>query len=439
VLITGGTGTLGGLVAGHLADTGRARCLVLASRSGPGAAGAAALAAGLAGRGAGVQIIACDAADRGALAGVLERAGAARPLTGVVHTAGVLDDATIGSLTPDRVDAVLAPKADAAWHLHELTAEADLDHFVLFSSAAATFGAAGQGNYAAANAFLDGLAAARQAAGLPGQSLAWGLWADPTGLTSHLSHADRARMGRGGVSALTAAQGLALLDAAVALDDALLVPARLDIAGIRASASRGEQVPALWRSLVPRSGPATGPATASPDQAASLRLQLAGLTAPEQDALMLDLVRAHAAAVLGHAAAEAIEADRAFTELGFDSLTAVELRNRLHAATGLQLPATLVFDYPAPDVLARHLHEQLGRPDSPASPRDGGEDQLRQALAAIPLSRIRQAGLLEPLLQLAALHDTATPDEPASTAPGIDALDADSLVSLALDTESSDY
>jgi acyl carrier protein len=315
-----------------------------------------------------------------------------------------VDDGVIGSLTPARVDAVMQAKADAAWHLHELTAAADLDAFVLFSSAAATFGAAGQGNYVAANAFLDGLAAQRQAAGLPAVSLAWGLWADASGITGHLDAGDRARMARGGVSALTAAQGLALLDAAVARDEALLVPARLDVAGVRAAASRGEQVPALWRALVPRSARATRAAAAAPDQAGTLRQQLAALAPADQDALMLDLVRAHVAAVLGHAAAEAIEPDRAFADLGFDSLTAVELRNRLHAATGLQLPATLVFDYPAPDVLARHLHDQL-----------------------------------EPLLQLAARHDSATPDEPASTAAAIDSLDAESLVSLALDAESSDY
>jgi acyl carrier protein len=177
------------------------------------------------------------------------------------------------------------------------------------------------------------------------------------------------------VSALTAAQGLALLDAAVARDEALLVPARLDVAGVRAAASRGEQVPALWRALVSRSGRATRAAAAAPDQAGTLRQQLAALAPADQDALMLDLVRAHVAAVLGHAAAEAIEPDRAFADLGFDSLTAVELRNRLHAATGLQLPATLVFDYPAPDVLARHLHDQLSPPADPAavaSPRDAG-------------------------------------------------------------------
>ncbi|HEV3293788.1 MAG TPA: SDR family NAD(P)-dependent oxidoreductase, partial [Streptosporangiaceae bacterium] len=234
VLVTGGTGMLGALVAGHLAATGRARGLVLASRSGPDAPGVAALAADLAARGAAVQVTACDAADRAALAWVLAHAEAAGPLTGVVHAAGVLDDGVTGSLTPARVDAVMRPKADGAWHLHELTQGLDLDAFVLFSSAAATFGSAGQGNYAAANAFLDGLASYRRAAGLPASSLAWGLWAGVSAMTGHLGEGGRARMAREGMGVLTAREGLALFDLALGWDGALLAPVRLDVAGIRA-------------------------------------------------------------------------------------------------------------------------------------------------------------------------------------------------------------
>ena len=203
-LITGGTGTLGGLVARHLAASRGTGTVLLASRTGPAAPGAAALAADLAACGAGVRVAACDAADRPALAGLLAQIPAAYPLTTVIHAAGALDDGTIGALTPARVDAVMRPKADAAWNLHELTASADLDAFVLFSSAAATFGSPGQGNYAAANAFLDALASHRRAAGRPATSLAWGLWAEASGMTGHLSRDDRARVARGGMAALTA-------------------------------------------------------------------------------------------------------------------------------------------------------------------------------------------------------------------------------------------
>ena len=356
VLVTGGTGVLGGLVAGHLAATGRARVLMLASRSGPGAPGAAVLAARLAGDGAAVCLIACDVADRAALAALLARVPAGAPLTGVVHAAGVLDDGVTGSLTLARVEAVMRPKADAAWHLHELTAGLDLDAFVLFSAAAATFGAAGQGNYAAANAFLDGLAARRRAQGRPAVSLAWGLWADASAMTGHLGAAGRDRMARGGVHALTARDGLALLDAALARDEALLVPARLDLSGLGAS---GRPVPALLRGLVPRSAALARPAAAAGAGPETLRRKLARLPGAERDRVLLDLVRAHVAAVLGHASPEVIEPGRAFSEIGFDSLTAVELRNRLHDATGLRLPATLVFDYPTPAVLAARLRTEL--------------------------------------------------------------------------------
>ncbi len=358
VLVTGGTGTLGGLVARHLVTTGRADGVVLTSRSGPAAADVPALAARLAELGAGVEVVACDAADRDALASVLASIPAERPLRSVVHAAGVLDDGVIATLTRERVDTVMRPKADAAWNLHELTRDLDLDHFVLFSSAAATFGAPGQGNYVAANAFLDALAADRRAAGLPGTSLAWGLWADASGLTGQLTDADLARMNRGGVNALSAAEALALLDMSLTRDEAVLVPARMDLAGLRAQAARSGEVPPLWRTLA--GGPVRRTAASGGAGADTLRRQLAALPAADGDQMLLDLVRAHVAAALGHASGDAIEPGRAFNDLGFDSLTAVQLRNRLSTATGLRLPATLVFDYPNPIALAAHLRERLG-------------------------------------------------------------------------------
>ncbi|MBC3839545.1 KR domain-containing protein [Streptacidiphilus sp. 4-A2] len=388
VLITGGTGTLAALVARHLAATGRAGHLLLASRSGPLAPGAAALAAELAeagtGTGTGVRIVACDAADRPALAAVLSRAG----LTGVVHTAGVLDDGVIDSLTADRVHTVMRPKADAAWNLHLLTAGLDLDFFALFSSAAATFGAAGQGNYAAGNAFLDALAAHRRTAGLPAVSLAWGLWADASGLTGHLSDGDRERMTRGGVGAMSAEEALALLDQALTLDEALLVPARLDVAGLRAQVARSgtnASVPPLLRSL---SGGSSRAAAGSGTAGEALRTQLAGLSPAEAERTLTDLVRAHASAVLGHGPNETMEPGRAFRDVGFDSLTAVELRNRLAAATGLKLPVTLVFDHPVPELLAAQLHAELrSRPGQPQPARTA----LPAVAAAARTSRSRSS------------------------------------------------
>jgi len=361
VLITGGTGTLGGLVARHLAaaSTGRAEQVILTSRSGPSARGAATLAADLAEAGLAARIIAGDAADRDALASMLANVD----LTGVVHAAGVLDDGIISSLTPARIDAVMRPKADAAINLHELTKHLDLDVFVLFSAGAATFGAPGQGNYAAANAFLDALAAQRRAAGLPAVSLAWGLWAEASTMTEQLSAQELSRISQGGVSALSAEQGLGLLDLALTRDDALLVPAKLDVAGIRAQAAQGAVLAPLWRALT-GSGPARPPMASAAGMpggsaAEALRQQLANLAPADRDRLLLDLVRGHVAAVLGHASPEAVEARRAFRDLGFDSLTSVELRNRLSAAAGLRLPATVVFDHPSSAALAEHLRDRL--------------------------------------------------------------------------------
>ena len=381
VLVTGGTGTLGGLTARHLAVTGRARLLLLASRSGPAAPGVAGLAARIAAVGAGVRVAACDAADRNALATLLGWSPPDCPLTGVIHTAGVLDDGVITSLTPQRIGTVMRPKARAAWHLHELTRDHDLDQFVLFSSAAGFFGGPGQGNYAAANAFLDALAARRRAAGLSAVSVAWGLWEPASGMTGRLGAGQRQRMARDGVTALTAQEGLALLDAAVAADQALLVAARLDVAGVHDRAGSGARVPAIWRTLVggATQSPVAGDAGSAADD--GLLGRLVGLAAGDQDRLLLDLVRSHAAAVLGHASSAAVEPGQAFKDLGFDSLTAIELRNRLGAAVRLRLPATMIFDHPSPRLLAAYLRgELLG--DQPGEPAV----TVTTALAGEPLA-----------------------------------------------------
>jgi acyl carrier protein len=324
----------------------------------------AGLAAELAGLGAGVTVAACDAADRDALAGLLAGIPASHPLTGVVHAAGVLDDGVISSLTPERVDTVLRPKADAAANLDELTAGLDLSSFVLFSSAAATFGAAGQGNYAAANAYLDGLAARRRTRGLPGVSLAWGLWEQASGMTARLGQADLSRIG-GIMTALPTKQGLELFDASAGLEQPVVVAANLSMAALRAQAGAGV-LPPFFQALVPVAARSARGVPA----ADTLREKLAGLTAAEQEQAVLNLVRAQAAAVLGHTSAEAVPPGAVFRDLGFDSLTAVELRNRLNMVTGLRLPATLVFDYPTPTALTDHLRTAIGQNGSaaPATP-----------------------------------------------------------------------
>ncbi|WP_412126808.1 type I polyketide synthase [Streptomyces tubercidicus] len=356
VLITGGTGTLGALFARHLVTEHGVQHLLLTSRSGSTAKGAAALAAELRELGAEVEIAACDAADRTALRDLLAAIPADRPLTGVIGAAGTLDDGVLESLDQQRLDTVLRPKVDAAWHLHELTRDLDLAAFVVFSSAAGVLGGSGQANYAAANAFVDALAAHRRAAGLPALSLAWGRWAETSGLTEALDETALARMSRSGMTGLASAQGLALFDAARAAQDALLVPARLDLTALRQQAGAG-MVPELLRGLVRMPGrrqvDSGGAATSE------LRERLTGMSAAERDRTLLDLVRAQVAAVLGYAGPQAVESTRPFKEIGFDSLTAVELRNRLGAAVGLRLPATLVFDYPTPLELAGFVRDEL--------------------------------------------------------------------------------
>ncbi|NEB81613.1 SDR family NAD(P)-dependent oxidoreductase, partial [Streptomyces sp. SID14478] len=355
VLITGATGTLGRLFARHLVAEHGARHLLLASRRGRDAAGMLELEAELTAHGADVSVVACDTADREALAALLDAIPARHPLTAVLHTAGVLDDGTLHALTAEQLDTVLRPKVDAARHLHELTAGLELDAFVLFSSLAGTVGTPGQANYAAANTYLDALAHHRQALGLPGTSLAWGLWAEGSGMTGHLTDADLARLSRGGIAPIGSEQGLALFDAALATRRPALVPALLDHTGLRAQSADGT-LPALFHGLV---RPARRAAAGEQSGGNSLKDRLAPLALKDQERTLLELVRGVVASVLGHTDPEQVAPDRAFNELGFDSLKAVELRNRLSAAAGTKLPATLVFEYPTAIELAGYLRTEL--------------------------------------------------------------------------------
>ncbi|MGW4496990.1 SDR family NAD(P)-dependent oxidoreductase, partial [Streptomyces sp. NPDC004376] len=366
VLITGGTGVLGGLVARHVVGVWGVRNVVLVSRGGPATSGAAELVKELQELGASVCVVACDVADREALQGVLESIPAHAPLVGVVHAAGVLDDGVVESLSPAQVERVFRAKVDGAWHLHELTAGLDLSFFVLFSSVAGVIGSAGQGNYAAANAFLDDLARSRYAAGLPGTSVAWGLWEQASGMTGDLGQADVARMARAGVLPLASPQGLAMLDRAVVSRTASVVAARWDMAGLR---DRFEAVPALLRGLVPARRRRAARSVQGSGTGSGLAERLRGLSSTEREQVLLDLVRGQVQVVLGHRDTDAVAAGDAFKAMGFDSLTGVELRNRLNEATGLRLPSTLVFDYPTPVAVAKWLSGELsGGPETAPAP-----------------------------------------------------------------------
>ncbi|WP_199743985.1 type I polyketide synthase [Verrucosispora sp. FIM060022] len=349
VLVTG-LGSLGTLVATHLATRHGVRDLLVLSRSGPDTPAARQLIADLAAVGATARVVACDVADRDGLRAAL---AAAPPINAVFHTAGTIDDGLIGDLDPDRLARVLRPKADAAAHLHELTRHLDLAAFVLFSSLAATIGGAGQGNYAAANAFLDGLAAYRHATGLPATSIAWGLWAGRSGITGDLTDADRSRIARAGYQQIDPATGLTMLDTALRHPEPVLIGVPIDLTALRA---RPETVPAVLRSLLP---PTVRREPADADRSADTLTDLAGLSADERRDALTTLVRTVTADVLGRTGTDNLPADGTFTDLGIDSLLAVELRNRLAQRTDLALPATTVFDHPTPQALADYLHTSL--------------------------------------------------------------------------------
>ncbi|MDT0616516.1 type I polyketide synthase, partial [Streptomyces lancefieldiae] len=371
VLITGGTSGLGATLARHLVDRHGTRRLLLASRRGPTAPAAAGLRKELTEAGAQVEIAACDVTSRESVAGLIAAVPDEHPLTAVIHCAAVLDDGVVEALTENRLDAVLAPKAHGAWHLHELTGHLTLSAFVLFSSVAGVLGTAGQANYAAANAFLDGLAQARRASGLPVASLCWGFWAQPGEMGAGLGEADIVRLRRQGIRPMASHEGLALFDAAISRNEPVLVPARLDPQAPEGPRP-GRAGSPLLRGLTGTSAGSGGQRSPEPGDA-GLAQRVGSLPRADAVAGLLDVVRAQTATVLGHAGIGRIGPDVAFKDLGMDSLMALELRNRLAEVTGLKLSATLAFDHPNPSTLAEFLYAAVapGSGDDPASPADG--------------------------------------------------------------------
>ncbi|MEV0375615.1 type I polyketide synthase [Streptomyces sp. NPDC050636] len=443
VLITGGTGALGAHVARRLARAG-ARHLLLLSRRGADAPGADGLRTELTALGAEVTLAACDAADRDALAEVLADIPDQAPLTGVVHTAGVLDDGVLDSLTPDRFEAVFRAKAASALALHDLTRDLDLAVFALFSSSSGAVGNPGQANYAAANAYLDALAEQRRAQGLAATSIAWGVWGGG-GMAAESRAADVAQ--RTGIRPLDPDLAVVALCRAVMDGRPTEVVADIErdrfvssFTAVRPSPLLGEPAAADGHHPVGDTGEQT--------TGAALREKLTGLPPAKRSAAVLDLVRTRAAAVLGHPTADAVGADRAFRDLGFDSLSAVELRNQLGAATGLGLPATLVFDHPNPADLATHILSRLVPDEGPGETADDGDmdsSGIRALLASVSVAQLREIGVLEPLMKLAERTAGAGGGTAAGTATdayeestdayeeSIDTMDVDDLVRAALD------
>ncbi|WP_394378681.1 SDR family NAD(P)-dependent oxidoreductase [Saccharopolyspora spinosa] len=373
VLITGGTGALGAHLARHLVTGHGVRHLLLANRGGDLAPGAADLVAELAAHGAEVRVSGGDLADRDTVAALLATIPGEHPLTAVVHAAGVLDDGVLGAMTPGRLDTVLRPKVDAAWNLHELTRGSDLSAFVVFSSVAGVLGSPGQANYAAANAGLDALVAHRRAQGLPGLSLAWGAWDLDGGMTATLAEADLRRIARSGMPPLAPERGLAMFDAALGGDRSLVVAVPLDVRVLRAL----PEVPHLLRGVV--AAPARRSAVTAAEAPPDLVARLNGLDRRDSETVMVGIVTAEVASVLGYDRATVVEAEREFRELGLDSLTALELRNGLNSVLGLNLPATLTFDHPTPVRLAEYL---LGKVLTDAAPDVVFElDRLENALS----------------------------------------------------------
>ncbi|MER6092961.1 type I polyketide synthase [Streptomyces bluensis] len=402
VLITGGTGGLGGELARHLVTRHGVRHLLLASRSGDSAPGADALRAELTDAGASVTVAACDVADADSVDALLAAVPAKHPLTAVVHTAGALDDGVLPSLTPERVSAVLRPKADGAWHLHRATRESDLAAFVLYSSVSGVLGSQAQAGYSAANAYLDALAVHRRAQGLPATSLSWGFWARRTGMTAQLTETDVQRMERSGTPPLGLEFGLALFDAALTRDEAHLVPLRID------RTHPGDDVPPLLRGLL---GGARRTAATATRSFATLRDRLARLDATEQHTALTDLIVETSAVLLGRREEGPLDPSRAFLTLGFDSLIALELRNQLGEALGLRVPTSAVFDHRTPARLAQWLQGQLAAlgnraPAGPGTLTANARDSAPDSVVTLFFDTVRNGKTLEAMRLLMAVAAT---------------------------------
>jgi NAD(P)-dependent dehydrogenase (short-subunit alcohol dehydrogenase family)/acyl carrier protein len=366
-LVTGGLGALGLAVARWLVAQGAGH-LVLLGRGAPTEDTASAVRE----LGAEVRVVLADVSDRDALAGVLaDVATTMPPLRGVVHAAGVLDDGVLATQTWERVAQVLAPKVSGGWHLHELTRDLPLDFFVLFSSAAALLGSAGQGSYVTANTFLDALAEHRDALGLPATSIAWGPWAD-VGMAATMTGPRRARLAEQGLRPLDAARATALLGSVVA--ECVVRTGVVSVDWAAHLRQYGDQVPPFLAAFANATASTTAPAPAG------VRERLAAVHEGERREVLREHVRAQAVRILGLPATQPLSPRQPLRELGLDSLMAVELRNALGSSAGRALPATVVFDHPTVAKLADYLHDELYPPA--AAPAGPAEDQAVDDLLA---------------------------------------------------------
>jgi pimaricinolide synthase PimS1 len=369
--------------------------LVLTSRRGADAPGSEALVSALKDTGAEtVTLAACDVSDSAEVFKLIESIRADKPLRAVFHLAGVLDDGLATAMTPERLAKAMRPKVAGVWNLHQSTKALELSAFVMFSSVSGVMGGSGQANYAAANTFLDALAAQRRKSGLAGQSLAWGFWEQQgLGMTAHLGAADLARMQRQGIAPISVNAGLALLDVALTRPEAVLVPVHIDLPRMQKAVGEDGAVPALFRGLLQPALRRVGPTAVA---AQALRQRLAGLSENARREAVLEVVSGEIATVLGLAGANAVPANQPLQTLGLDSVMAVELRNRLSTRAETTLPATLAFDYPTPEAISGLLLTKI----APSTEVKWTADEVLIKLRRVSIEELRQSEILPILMAL---------------------------------------
>jgi NADP-dependent 3-hydroxy acid dehydrogenase YdfG/acyl carrier protein len=413
LLITGGTGGLGSLLARHLVTEHGVAHLLLSSRRGPDAEGASELVTELLALGAETaEVVACDVADPADITRALAGIDPTRPLTGVIHLAGVLDDGVVSGMTPESLQGVLAPKVNGAWNLHQATCDHSLESFILFSSVAGMFGNPAQGNYSAANLFLDALAAHRRAQGQSGLSLAWGAWAGG-GMLDTLSDAEQQRIQRSGLTPLTPEQGLQLFDDALEGRESVMMTANLDHKQLQRQATEGMPVPWILRGLI--SAPSRGDSAAAGAAALALRQRLGAAPETERHEILLEVIQDEVAQVLGLSSGHDVDADMPLQELGADSLMAIELYNRLSALSGTTLPSTLVFDYPNTGAITGFILTQIELPSEDEARDRSLHQSLVEAVRGASLEDLEASGTLALLKTLAGVRqETLEEKEPVT-------------------------